>query len=237
MKPPECPPIPAHTRRGWVVNQLLRSIFTGEFRGGDRLVEIEVAATLNVSRTPIREAFSELSAIGLIALKPNHGAIVRPFGPTQIREIYHVRGLLEAEATRLAAARINLGSLYTIREATQQCLAAPRSAGWTDATVELDRQLHELVAESCGSARLAEEISRYRGLVQAIRVAVGNNPQAQEVAMLEHTRIMDALLARDAQGAARLMAHHIQSGTLAAIGALFRTDKSRVQNPSVVKIK
>ena len=56
----------AGTRRGWVFNQILNSIFTAEFRGGDRLVEQEIAATIGVSRTPVREAFSELAAIGLI---------------------------------------------------------------------------------------------------------------------------------------------------------------------------
>src|SRR4051812_21695281 len=95
------------TRRGWVVYQLLKSIFSGEFVGGDRLVEEEVAATIGVSRTPVREAFSELVGIGLITMTPNHGAIVRPFGPNQLREMYQIRWLFEPEAARLAADKID----------------------------------------------------------------------------------------------------------------------------------
>src|SRR3954463_3398605 len=105
-----------HTRRAWVVDQILRSIFNGEFRGGDRLVEEENAATMGGSRTPIREAFAELSGIGLITIKPNHGAVVRPLGPTQIREIYQIRCLLEGEATFMATDRIDREALREIRE-------------------------------------------------------------------------------------------------------------------------
>src|SRR4051812_11092240 len=99
------------TRRGWVVKAILRSIFTGEFKGGDRLVEEELALTLGVSRTPVREALGELAAVWVVAIKPNHGAIVCPFGPTQIRELYHIRRLLEFEATLLAADRIDPNEL------------------------------------------------------------------------------------------------------------------------------
>src|ERR1041385_1530926 len=87
------------TFRGQIVRQLLESIFTGEIPGGARLVEEELADKLGVSRTPVREALGELAGIGVIQLKPNHGAIVRTFGPQQLQEIYHIRRLLESEAT------------------------------------------------------------------------------------------------------------------------------------------
>src|SRR6266536_1452527 len=87
------------THRTRVVKEILYRIFSGEYKGGDRLVEEELAATIGVSRTPIREALTQLATIGVIALKANHGAVVRPFGPVQLRELYHVRRVLECEAT------------------------------------------------------------------------------------------------------------------------------------------
>src|SRR5438094_5437324 len=106
---------PAYTtRRGWVVKSILSSIFTGEFKGGDRLVEEELALTLGVSRTPIREALGELAAVWLVTIKPNHGAVVCAFGPTQIRELYHLRRVLESEATRLAADQIDPSALAAL---------------------------------------------------------------------------------------------------------------------------
>jgi len=219
------PPVettPKKTRRTWVVKQLLRSIFTGEFKGGDRLVEEELAATIGVSRTPVREAFAELAGIGLIVLKPNHGAVVRPFGPTQIREIYHIRGILESEAARMAAERIDMGALLHIRDGTRRFLEDSNPTPQASADMLLlDQQFHELISASCGSTRLAEEIARYRGLVQSVREAIGNKEHALDVARQEHTQIIEHLLARRGDEAAGTMKQHIARGAEAAVSALF----------------
>src|SRR4051812_47393251 len=184
--------LPKSTRRIWVAKRILQLIFTGELHGGDRLIEEEVAERIGVSRTPVREALSELAGVGGITLKPNHGAIVREFGANQIREIYHVRKILEAEATRLCAERINDESLREIREKTQEFLnASSRGADWSGDAMALDQQFHELLANSCGNERLTEEIGRYRTLVQSIREAVGNTSNAQDFALIEHTLIID----------------------------------------------
>ena len=221
MSQPAPKPATGKTRRGWVVNQILKGIFTGEFKGGDRLVEEELASIIGVSRTPVREAFCELAGIGVIELKPNAGAMVRPFGPEQIREMYHIRQLLEAEAARLAASRIDESALRDIRERTVACANEPPSPQWTAQSLILDQEFHEIVSVGSGSTRLAEEIARYRNLVDTIREAVGNTSHALEVALVEHTQVIDALLARDAEAAAAAMTQHIRRGTEAAIGALF----------------
>src|SRR2546421_6885984 len=217
------------TRRIWVVKQILRSIFTGEFKGGDRLVEEEVAATIGVSRTPVREAFAELAGIGLIVLKPNHGAVVRPFGPAQIREMYHIRAILESEATRLAAERIDHAALSRIRDTTQRFLNDPSpTAGAAAEMLVLDNQFHELISASCGSTRLAEEIARYRGLVQSVREAIGSKEHALDVARTEHTQIIDHLLGGRGEAAAGSMRQHIGRGAEAAVDALFASGVPRV---------
>src|SRR5688572_31736892 len=74
------------TLRGELVNRVMKDIFSGTLAGGDRLVEQELALRYGVSRTPIREALGELAAMGVIRLKPNHGAVVCPFGAEQIIE-------------------------------------------------------------------------------------------------------------------------------------------------------
>ena len=213
--------LPKSTRRIWVAKKIIQMIFTGEFKGGDRLIEEEVAEKIGVSRTPVREAFGELAAIGLISLKPNHGAIVREFGAKQIRDIYHIRKILEAEATRLAEPRIEHKQLQEIREKTQQFLnAATRGADWSGEAMTLDQQFHELLANSSGNERLAEEINRYRTLVQSIREAVGNIQNAQDFALIEHTLIIDLLLDHQGQRAAEVMSQHIERGAEVAATAL-----------------
>src|SRR5204862_2025556 len=140
--------------------------FTGEIRGSDRLVEQELAKKLGVSRTPVREALFELAAIGLIRLRPKLGVTVRDFGATQIREIYQIRRLLECEATRLCAGRIDEALLRQIRDETQALLAAQAPGeSWSRQAMALDDVFHESISANSGSERLAEEIERYRTLV------------------------------------------------------------------------
>ena len=213
--------LPKSTRRIRVAKQILQLIFTGEYKGGDRLIEEEVAQRIGVSRTPVREAFGELAGIGVIALKPNHGAMVRDFGPQQIREIYHVRKVLESEATRMAEPRVDAAALQEIRERTQQFLnAATRGPDWSGEAMALDQQFHELLAASSGSERLAAEIGRYRTLIQSIREAVGNTSNAQDFALIEHTLIIDLLLDHQGQRAAEVMSQHIDRGAEVAAAAL-----------------
>jgi DNA-binding GntR family transcriptional regulator len=227
--------LPSKTRRGWVVKIILNAIFTGEFRGGDRLVEEELAVSIGVSRTPVRDALGELAGFGVIELKPNHGAVVCPFGPTQIRELYHVRGILESESARLAATRglLEPQTLTNMRLEHEELLHAdPRPTHWSGLILTLDQRFHEMVSRASGSVRLAEEIERYRGLVSAIREAVGNTAHAQDVALVEHMRVIDRLIARDGDGAADAMTRHISRGTEAAVTALFSNTRQRAANGS-----
>jgi DNA-binding GntR family transcriptional regulator len=213
--------LPKSTRRIWVAKKILQLIFTGEFKGGDRLIEEEVAQKIGVSRTPVREALGELAGIGVITLKPNHGAIVRDFGPQQIREIYHIRKLLESEATRMAEPKVDRAALQSIRDKTQQFLnASTRGPDWSGEAMALDQEFHELLATSSGSERLSEEIGRYRTLIQSIREAVGNTSNAQDFALIEHTLIIDLLLDHQAPRAAEVMAQHIDRGAEVAAAAL-----------------
>ena len=207
-------------RRDRVVKSILQSIFSGAVVGGDRLVEEELALKLGVSRTPIREALRELAAIGVIWLKPNHGAMVRPFGATQLLEIYHMRRLLESEATRLACRSINRQTLREIRDGMQALLPSEKTIAWSQRALALDEKLHQLISHSSGSERLAEEIQRYWMLAMSIAEAVRNESFTQDKAVHEHTAIIDRLLENDADGACRAMAQHIDLRAQAALQAL-----------------
>src|SRR5688572_15418375 len=207
-------------QRDRVVKSILQSIFSGAVVGGDRLVEEELALKLGVSRTPIREALRELAAIGVIWLKPNHGAMVRPFGATQLLEIYHMRRLLESEATRLACRSINRQTLREIRDGMQALLPSDKTIAWSQRALALDEKLHQLISHSSGSERLAEEIQRYWMLAMSIAEAVRNESFTQDKAVYEHTAIIDRLLENDAEGASRAMAQHIDLRAQAALQAL-----------------
>ena len=218
-------PSPAdYPRRGSIVKAILRGIFTGQLKGGDRLVEEELATTLGVSRTPIREALGALAGIGLIELKANRGAIVRPFGERQLRELYHLRQLLESEAARLAATRLDPVALNDIvarmRELLETAPADSQAAAWSDAALAIDHEFHDLISDGSGSERLASDIARLRELADFLRETIGNTRGALRVAMDEHLFIAQQLLARDGPGSAAAMAGHIERGTETAVATL-----------------
>lgn len=204
---------PRSTLRSELVSKILSSIFSGELRGGGRLIEEEVAEKLGVSRTPVREALGELASVGVIRIKPNHGAIVRPFGPAQLIEIYQVRRILEVEATRMAARRIDPQAVTDIREQTRALIDQDdRSPRWAEEALALDQRFHELISRGSGSERLAEEIGKYRNLVVAVGNAVGNKLHAHDQNMSEHSAIIENILAHRADEAAAAMGRHIDRG-------------------------
>jgi DNA-binding GntR family transcriptional regulator len=212
--------IPRSTLRGQLVSKVLNAIFSGELKGGDRLIEEELAMKLGVSRTPIREALGELAAIGVIRLKPNHGAMVRPFGPEQLVEIYHVRRVLEVEATRLAAQRIDPESLKDIRKRTMDLIQAEKGENFAEAALALDGEFHELISRSAGSERLAEEIGKYRNLVISVGNAVGNKLHAHDQNIQEHLKVIEQMLEKHGEEAAAAMGHHIDRGADTAAKAM-----------------
>ncbi len=184
-------------------------------------MEVELAERFGVSRTPIREALMQLAAIGLIELRPNCGAVMRPCGPRQIREIYQVREILEGEATRLACGRLDAEQLRDLEQHFRQLLAeTPRNAAWCRKEWAADQFLHGLVARGCGNARLAEEIDRYETLIQMIRETVGNRREAQVAAGQEHLAILKALIANQPDEAAAAMRKHISNAAASAVEAL-----------------
>ena len=217
-------PIRPRALRESVFESLLSAIVRGEMKPGVWTNHQRLAGHLGVSVTPLREALQELAACGIIENQYNRGTIVRPFGPAQLSEIFQVRALLEAEATRLASARINRAALTELRSQTAE-LMAKESPGWTTRVMASDDRLHSLIADSCGNQRLKEEIFRYRSLLTCIRRAVADHHYPFTLALPEHLAIIEALLRRHAEQAAKEMTRHILSSAKICSEVLFPETK------------
>lgn len=193
-----------------LVSQLLAAIFDGRLTSGQRLIEQNLAVQFGVSRTPVREALSQLAASGLIELQPNRGAVVKSFGPTELGDIYEFRQILESQATRLACERIDRDELVAMHAVTLALQKRrSRGAAWSRRAIEIDEQFHGMIATASGNQRLQEEIGRYRKLVGVIRHTVANRAGYQEQAISQHLAIFDALINHDADHAAMCMHDHI----------------------------
>lgn len=213
-------PSPQPAGKALVVSGVIHGLLHGRWHGGERLTEAAVASLFSVSRTPVREALLELAGLGLVLLRRNCGAVLQPFGPTQLSEIYSVRTLLETEAARLAAGRIPADEIKTLRLEFE----ALRTRGLPDEGWQLDQRLHTTIASHSGNRRLAEEINRYTLLVQTMREAVGRVLSGiQTTSIEEHLEILIRIEASDAPGAGAAMQKHLRQAEQSALSAMRST--------------
>ncbi|HZZ43953.1 MAG TPA: GntR family transcriptional regulator [Tepidisphaeraceae bacterium] len=217
---------------------LVRAVLKGDLKQGDKLVVRKLAEHLGVSATPVREAIVELEAIGILEVPPNQSAVIRKFGPQELFEIYHLRGLLETEATRLSCNRIPQERLAKSKGEIGELLKESHSAGtpqWMAKALEQDRLLHRIVAHYCGLGRLFHEIGRYTKLMEVISEAVGNEHNGLLQMLKDHQRIVEAMLMRDPEIASRRMGEHIHTSALNDIGVLYGPAAvEQVKNPNPV---
>ncbi len=197
---------------------------------GERMRVEHLGQRYDVSATPVREALVELAAMGIVKLQPNRGATLYPFGPRQLREIYHIRKILESEAARMACGRIAPFELHELRNDLEQLINAPRNRTWSDRTRAIDTCLHDLIAQRCGNQRLIHEISRYRDLYWALRdLRHGQRQQQSQYVHMEenseHLAIVLALEADDGEQAALAMSKHIDSSAQLLERELFDAER------------
>lgn len=208
------------TRRQAIVQSLLSEVFQGQIRAGTHLVTQDLAHRFGVSHTPIREALIALAGIGIVDLLPNRGAIVRKVTAQDVREVCQVRKALECEATRSACGRIDLAQLHELGDELARLMSVKPTSRlkFVEQARAVDSRLHDLIAESCGNAFLATELSRLKMLFRAFRDVAWEKDEARSDShrlaeeAREHLAIVDALLAGNAKEAARAMARHIISG-------------------------
>src|SRR5262245_51693160 len=127
-------PSDEHVSRGpmreQVTPRILTAVFQGRFRPGQRLVVQHLAERYRVSPTPVRESLMELAGLGIVDLLPNRGAVVRPFGPREVREIGQIRRLLEVEAARCACERVDAEELTPIERELSRLRAMAPDPSW-----------------------------------------------------------------------------------------------------------
>jgi DNA-binding GntR family transcriptional regulator len=213
--------VPRGALRHEVMKRLLRAIFEGKLPAGTRLMVMRLAERFATSSTPVREALVELDAVGVVEFVHNRGAVVAPFGPEELRQIYHIRRVLETEATRCACGHVDPQAMAALQRQISDLIGKAEERSWLNQAVASDRQLHELIAAGCGNPRLAREIRRYDTLVQTIREVIGKDRAAQGQAMREHLEIVESLLGHDADAAAAAMGRHIQSAAQQAESVMF----------------
>jgi GntR family transcriptional regulator, rspAB operon transcriptional repressor len=192
-----------------VYRELFNRILTGELPPGSVVSEKQLAETLGVSRTPVHNAVLQLVKDGLVTQEANHRPVIGRVSEADVEEIFDMRRLLEGEAARRAASRMDRATLARLRAAADELAKKGKRSGALARWADFDDQFHEAIAAACDSSRLAADIRRYRMVHHALnrlRMTEDLIPQALQ----EHVAILAGLESRDAERAAAAMDEHLR---------------------------
>lgn len=194
-----------------VVFQTLRNaILKGELKPGERLMEIQLAQRLGVSRTPVREALRKLELEGLVIMIPRRGAIVADITVQDLEDVLEVRAALEELAVRKACDSVTEEQLRKLKQATAEF---KRCAEREDllACVEADMQFHEIIYESANNRRLQQMLLNLREQMYRYRMEYMKDRRMYRLLIEEHDAIRKAIKKKDREKAGSLMKIHIEN--------------------------
>lgn len=202
------PSVHCRTAHEYVRRTLRQAILSGFLPGGTRLVQAEVAAELQVSTTPVREALRDLATEEIIHLDAHRGAVVREIDLTEVREVYELRMLLEPFAVRKAATNVSSDEFDRFAELCKRMEETEDSAEWT----QLNRDFHTRLVEAAERPKLTSILSNLTDTAAAfVAFAVRADPSLRQTGSEEHQELLDALERGDADKAATVTAQHLQS--------------------------
>jgi DNA-binding GntR family transcriptional regulator len=204
------PPRPAAKDRAYAY--VKERILDGRYPGGELLSEGEVAEALEVSRTPVREAFLLLEAEGLMRLYPKRGALIVPVSPDEVRDVFETRLMVETHAARRvadmgAAAEPVRAEMRRLLDGQREALEGRDLAGF----VALDRDFHHAMVAGAGNAILTHLHDSLRDRQRRMNTpTVVRDPTAASRFVAEHEAVLTAIERGDAEDARRRLADHLE---------------------------
>lgn len=191
-----------------IYNKLKKSIMRGGLNPGEKLYETEIAKQLNVSRTPVREAFRRLQVDGDITFVPNKGVFVTKHPPSEIREIYDLIGVLEGYAAELAAEEVSPEGLTYLRESQARLTRFAADKKYHEYAEE-NYKFHEYLIGLSRNATLMKTIAGLRSRIYRYRFISVTIPGYLDKYVAEHEMIIQALEEKDTVLAGERMKVHV----------------------------
>jgi DNA-binding GntR family transcriptional regulator len=209
------PPAPLAPRALYqdVAERLRQQIFARALEPGSWIDEQRLALEFGISRTPLREALKVLAVEGLVTMKVRRGAYVTEMSRDDVRQVYHLLGLLESDAAADVARRAGDDEIAALRALHVQLEQRVRQR---DAFFAVNEAFHLRLLDAAGNRwrrqivadlRKVMKLNRHHSLFKQGRLADS---------LAEHRALMEAIERRDAEAAARLMRAHFDSGLEAA---------------------
>lgn len=221
----ETQPLSHKQLRRWVADRLRADILEGRLKPGEWLRQERLAQEYGVSQMPIREAFKELAAEGLVEHVPYRGVRVVEFAVDDVADLYAQRGFLEGMAARAAAALITqeeLDELCSLLSQMAQRLGPQHLTEYR----ELNRRFHQIVYQASHRAYLIRTLDQLWNAFPNMlwgnfaQTAVEPLPDRNLNDVEEHRAILTALENHNPDAAERLVRQHIESAARQLVAAL-----------------
>lgn len=204
--------------------QLRAAILAGRLAPGSRIDQSRVAEALEVSPVPVREALRRLEAEGLVDFIPQRGAYVSEISLEELEEIYLIRALLEAQATRDAVPALQAADFERLHQLEAEMTAATERLD-NARLLELNREFHFTIYQASGRKLLLQHIASLWDKSLRYRHLFTNLPDRAPLALAEHRAILAACETRNPEGAAAAVAFNVRRTTEALI-ELYRRNGS-----------
>lgn len=186
--------------REMVYEELKMQILTGAIIPGTRMMEVELAKEIGVSRTPIREAIRKLEKEGLVTIEPRRGAYASQISTEDMIDILEVRQDMEGLAAFFAASRMTPEQLQNLKEISELYNEAVK-AGEMEEMIKHDTRFHRIIVESCNNKILVKMIEQLQELVLRFRYIYYDDFKRAENMPDEHYEILHAIETGDADAA------------------------------------
>lgn len=187
-------------------DRLLAKIMDGSLKPGDRIVELKVAAEMETSQAPVREAIRELEAIGVVESLRNRGSRVRVISDAELRDMYDVRAQLEGYAAEIVT-RNNPAILKSLRDTVKAMKKAAR-AGDSAGFSEHNSAFHRLILDAAGNVVLSDF---WTTLNVKSRTLINVSRQKRDLNSIaaSHSLIVDAIASGDPSAARKAAEDHV----------------------------
>lgn len=193
-----------------VFKTLRQAILTGQLEPGERLMEIQLAKRLGVSRTPIREAIRKLELEGLVTMVPRKGARVAQITQKSMKDVLEVRVALDALAVQLACERITEEELEHLRWAGAEFERAVRTKDATQ-IAQADVVFHDCILKASGNDRLEQIVNNLSEQIYRYRLEYVKDARYHGRLVEEHKMILDGLESRDKEKTVAAVTLHINN--------------------------
>lgn len=205
--------------RDVVFNTLRQAILKGELKPGERLMEIQLAQRLGVSRTPIREAIRKLELEGLVTMVPRKGAEVAKITEKSLRDVLEVRRALEELAMEIACDKVSEDIIFHLEDALDVFKKAVVSKELTS-IAEADVNFHDVIYNATGNDKLILILNNLREQMYRYRIEYIKDYSSHERLIKEHETMIDSLKNKDKEKATMTICNHIDNQEMVVINSI-----------------